>query len=52
MNFNLALAGLKYTGDNLKHRRFAGAVGTNQTDDLTAMDIKGNVLKRAELLKE
>ena len=52
MNLNLALTGLQNAGNDLKHRRLAGTVGTNQTDNLATMNIKGDMLKRAELFKE
>lgn len=52
MNLNAALAGLERAGDNLEHRGLAGPISTDQAHDLTAVNIKRDVLKRPKLLKE
>ena len=52
MNLNAALARLKHASDNLEHRGLAGTISTDQAHDLTAVNIKRDVLKRPKLLKE
>ena len=52
MNLNAALAKLEHTSDNLEHRGLVGTISTDQAHDLTAVNIKRDVLKRPKLLKE